>query len=169
MLLCILSRIQTAPEKQDWNKDTRALGFSPDELTLQKYTSCRWSRSQIMNGTWSEHHVVNSPVIPNIESVEALCEALHVVGADFLQKVNIVFWVEATHVMLWRFIWFKHLSGGGINGSLDFNYLVINHLEIMSVKVSAIPSFSCRVHSVTPDYGSETDGEASWDAPHLHR
>lgn len=47
--------------------------------------------SQNMNVTWPEHHVVNSPVIPNIESVEALCEALHVVGADFLQKVNIVF------------------------------------------------------------------------------
>lgn len=44
-----------------------------------------------MNVTWSEHHVVNSPVIPNIESVEALGEALHVVGADLLQKVNIVF------------------------------------------------------------------------------
>lgn len=78
--------------------------------------------SQNMNVTWPEHHVVNSPVIPNIESVEALCEALHVVGADFLQKVNIVFWVEAAHVMLWRFIWFKHLSGGEkINGSLDYN------------------------------------------------
>lgn len=43
-----------------------------------------------MNVTWSDHHV-NSPVISNIECVEALCEALHVVGADFLQKVNIVF------------------------------------------------------------------------------
>lgn len=36
MLLCILSRIQTAQERQDWNKDTKAFVFSPDEFTLQK-------------------------------------------------------------------------------------------------------------------------------------
>lgn len=50
-----------------------------------------YEMSQNINVTWSDHLVVNSPVIPNIESVEALCEALHVVRADFLQKVNIVF------------------------------------------------------------------------------
>lgn len=40
---------------------------------------------------------------------------------------------------------------------------------MMSVKVSASPSFSCRVHSVKLDYESETAGEASWDVQHLHR
>lgn len=52
-----------------------------------------------------------SPVVSNIEGVQALCEALHVVGTDFLQEVDVIFRVETTHVVLRCFIWFEHLRG----------------------------------------------------------
>lgn len=41
-----------------------------------------------MNVTCLQH--LNSPVIPNIERVQALGEPLHVVWADLLQEVNVV-------------------------------------------------------------------------------
>lgn len=50
-----------------------------------------------------------SPVVSHVESVEALGEALHVVGADLLQEVYVVFRVEPTHVVLRRFVWLEHL------------------------------------------------------------
>lgn len=59
------------------------------------------------------YHVRNhsySPVIPNVKCVEALCEALHVIGADLLQEVYVVFRVEATHVMLRCFIRLEYLT-----------------------------------------------------------
>lgn len=101
-LLCTWSKIQTAQGTRDWNKDTKALVFNG---FIYLHTC---EMFQKMNINWPDHRV-NSPVIPNVESVEALCEALHVVGADFLQKVNVVFWVETAHVMLRCFVWFKHL------------------------------------------------------------
>lgn len=54
--------------------------------------------------------------------------------------------------------------------SAEYNKLIFSHLEIMmSTKGPTLPSFSCRVHSVTPDCGSETGGGASWDVQHLNQ
>lgn len=51
-----------------------------------------------------------SPVVSYVECVQALCEALHVVGADLLQEVDVVLRVEATHVVLRGLVWFEHLN-----------------------------------------------------------
>lgn len=53
-----------------------------------------------------------SPVISYVEGIQALCEALHVVGADLLQEVDVVLRVEATHVVLRRLVGFEHLNKG---------------------------------------------------------
>lgn len=53
-----------------------------------------------------------SPVVSYVEGVQALCEALHVVGADLLQKVDVILRVEATHVVLRRLVGFEHLDRG---------------------------------------------------------
>lgn len=51
----------------------------------------------------------NSPVVSYVEGVEALGEALHVVGTDLLQEVDVVLRVEAAHVVLGRLVRLEHL------------------------------------------------------------
>uniref|UniRef100_A0A3B3TTN3 Uncharacterized protein n=1 Tax=Poecilia latipinna TaxID=48699 RepID=A0A3B3TTN3_9TELE len=51
------------------------------------------------------------PVVSHVERVEALGEALHVVGADLLQEVDVVLGVEAAHVVLRGFVRLEDLTG----------------------------------------------------------
>lgn len=105
-----------------------------------------------------------SPVISYVECVQALCEALHVVGADLLQEVDVILRVEATHVVLRGLVWFEHLN--------NHHHRIRRSETILTVKlcingIQRSPSSFCRAHSAAPDCESGTSGEASWDDQHL--
>lgn len=64
----------------------------------------KWTIAQELSGqeqlfplrVCTEH----SPVVAHVEGVEALGEALHVVGTHTLQEVDVILRVEPAHVML---------------------------------------------------------------------
>lgn len=72
----------------------------------QKYIVFNFVTPQNKNKKITDKH---SPVVSHIKRVEALCEALHVVGADLLQEVYVVFRVETTHVVLRCLVWLEYL------------------------------------------------------------
>lgn len=62
--------------------------------------------------TLKEKHEMNSflPVVSYVKCVEALSEALHVVGTDFLKEIDVVLRVEPAHVMLRGFVRLENLQ-----------------------------------------------------------
>lgn len=103
-----------------------------------------------------------SPVVPHVKRVEALGEALHVVGADLLQEVDVVLRVEATHVVLRGFVRLENLIGNQVKRYRK----AAKGSECVPGRLHS-PSFSCRVHSATPGCESRTNGEASSGGQYL--
>lgn len=91
-----------------------------------------------------------SPVISYVEGVQALGEALHVVGADLLQEVYVIFRVEPTHVVLRGFVRLENLTVTEFRvKSLFGSSRESSFWTFRSVS----PSSSYRGHSATPDCG----------------
>lgn len=118
---------------------------------------------------WNKH----LPVISHIEGVEALCEALHIIRTDLLQKVNVIFRVKSAHVMLGGFVWFENLENQNIKWAFKIPYDCANGLFYFlhfsdKPDSEALPSFSCKGHSAGRGCVSERDDGVSLGDPHLH-
>lgn len=74
----------------------------------------------------------NLPVVSYVEGVETLGEALHVVGADLLQKVDVVFRMKPAHVMLRCLVWFKNLSGELCSLTCQENNCITNTEQVLN-------------------------------------